>query len=413
MKKLLLLSILFLTTSTFLYAEGNYYLTITSPQNDAIFLRKTSDPSITVAWNVFVDPSFYSWYVTATVNGVSQSVPEHATSFTRTYAANEYTVIVTLHVRAYPGGNEIIYPPQSVYFSVYQDLWIGVSNNFDGGSVYLTGEGNGNILLPTKNAVVQKWVGPAGSAYANGIDHQQGDDGYYRQWKEWDNGNGSFRTSDLSLSFQLSDHNQNFNANYRIIPLVPYPFTYSGGMGQHPYLMWMWAPNPMNAAYEIERNLNSTGWVFLARVTSQSYMDNSFTEIPGFPYSVQYRVRAVSIDEAYSDYSSVITVQGKTGTLQKKGDAGQSVPAEFSLDQNYPNPFNPSTTISFALPKDEMVTLKIYDMMGHEVATLVNDYQSAGQYSISYDASKLSSGTYIYRIQAGKFSSVKKMQILK
>jgi photosystem II stability/assembly factor-like uncharacterized protein len=73
-------------------------------------------------------------------------------------------------------------------------------------------------------------------------------------------------------------------------------------------------------------------------------------------------------------------------------------PDEFALFQNYPNPFNPSTTISYNIPEDGEVTLKVYDLLGNEVATLVNDYKAAGRYTVSFDASALSSGTYFYRI---------------
>jgi hypothetical protein len=85
----------------------------------------------------------------------------------------------------------------------------------------------------------------------------------------------------------------------------------------------------------------------------------------------------------------------------------------FSLDQNYPNPFNPSTSIAYSIKQESQVSLKIYDIMGAEVAELVNTRQPAGNYSIQFDASNLSSGVYLYRISAGSFVSVKKMTLLK
>jgi len=89
------------------------------------------------------------------------------------------------------------------------------------------------------------------------------------------------------------------------------------------------------------------------------------------------------------------------------------IPVKYALTQNYPNPFNPSTTISYQLPVDAFVTLKVYDMMGKEVATLVNNLKRAGGYDVSFDATNLPSGTYFYRMIAGNFSDVKKMTILK
>jgi len=94
-------------------------------------------------------------------------------------------------------------------------------------------------------------------------------------------------------------------------------------------------------------------------------------------------------------------------------EAGGSVPTVFALEQNYPNPFNPATTIKFSIPEQSKVTLKIYDVLGREVSTLVNDTRNAGNYEVSFDASKLSSGMYIYSIQAGDYSASKKMMLLK
>jgi hypothetical protein len=86
---------------------------------------------------------------------------------------------------------------------------------------------------------------------------------------------------------------------------------------------------------------------------------------------------------------------------------------DFRLNQNYPNPFNPSTKISYNLVKDGFVTLKIYDALGKEVKTLVNEFQQSGLREINFNASGLSSGIYFYRINAGDFSDLKKMMFIK
>ena len=88
-------------------------------------------------------------------------------------------------------------------------------------------------------------------------------------------------------------------------------------------------------------------------------------------------------------------------------------PSQFGLEQNYPNPFNPNTTINYRLPKSGQVTIKVYDVLGNEVKTLVNEYKPAGGYSINFDAGKLGSGVYIYRITAGGYTSAKKMTLIK
>jgi hypothetical protein len=85
----------------------------------------------------------------------------------------------------------------------------------------------------------------------------------------------------------------------------------------------------------------------------------------------------------------------------------------YSLEQNYPNPFNPTTSISYSLAERSDVTLKIYDVLGNEISTLINTTQEAGKHSINFDASKLSSGLYIYTLNAGNFTSSRKMMLLK
>lgn len=102
--------------------------------------------------------------------------------------------------------------------------------------------------------------------------------------------------------------------------------------------------------------------------------------------------------------------QKKPTGVKRDGDA---IPVVFSLEQNYPNPFNPSTSIKYSIPMNSLVTLKVYNILGQEVATLVNETLEAGNYSASFNATKLASGVYLYRIEAGAFTSVKKMMLLK
>ncbi|MFH0735697.1 MAG: T9SS type A sorting domain-containing protein [bacterium] len=86
---------------------------------------------------------------------------------------------------------------------------------------------------------------------------------------------------------------------------------------------------------------------------------------------------------------------------------------KISIIQNYPNPFNPSTTIKYSIPHSNIVTLKVYDVLGKEVANLVNEYKNAGSYEVNFDGSKLSSGTYFYQLKAGQFTETKKLLLLK
>ena len=123
-----------------------------------------------------------------------------------------------------------------------------------------------------------------------------------------------------------------------------------------------------------------------------------------------YRLKQIDNDGKYK-YSNIINV------------TVDNIPTKFTLDQNYPNPFNPTTTINFALPVQSNVTLTIYNSLGQKVATLVNGVYSAGNHSVNFNASRLSSGVYIYRLQTASstnslslgstFSEIKKMELLK
>jgi photosystem II stability/assembly factor-like uncharacterized protein len=112
------------------------------------------------------------------------------------------------------------------------------------------------------------------------------------------------------------------------------------------------------------------------------------------------------------------TVQGlglyKTSNLVVTAVTNKNkLPSQFVLNQNYPNPFNPSTNINYSLPTSGLVLIKVYDILGREIKTLVNGYKSAGNYSVSFEASRLASGVYFYRMQAGNFVQTKKLLLLK
>jgi hypothetical protein len=126
-----------------------------------------------------------------------------------------------------------------------------------------------------------------------------------------------------------------------------------------------------------------------------------------FPASRQRRLAEVQMG----------TYQAGNGGRQaagiRKALASGQLPQSYKLFQNYPNPFNPTTTIKYDLPVDARVTLKVYDLLGKEVLTLVDGFVPAGYYQVQLDGSRLSSGVYIYRISAGTFTDVKKLLILK
>ncbi len=99
--------------------------------------------------------------------------------------------------------------------------------------------------------------------------------------------------------------------------------------------------------------------------------------------------------------------------LSSVRDLEFGLPNQYSLEQNYPNPFNPTTIIRFSVPKDQLVSLKVYNVLGQEVAVLVNKEMKAGSYEFDFNASKLSSGIYFYKLNAGNYNATKKMMLIK
>lgn len=101
------------------------------------------------------------------------------------------------------------------------------------------------------------------------------------------------------------------------------------------------------------------------------------------------------------------------GGITSINNISETLPKNFILMQNYPNPFNPTTTIDYSIPKESFVTIKVYDMLGREVATLINEEKNAGEYSVKFNGSILASGVYLYRMKAGNFIQTKKMILMK
>ena len=127
----------------------------------------------------------------------------------------------------------------------------------------------------------------------------------------------------------------------------------------------------------------------------------------------------------YTDNSAGCTMTGGTAQANRPNvcftfttgvgvnPIGLEIPKVYSLSQNYPNPFNPTTKINFALPKQGFVTLKIYDVLGREVRTLVNEVKSAGNFTVDFNASEFSSGVYFYKLESNGFSDIKRMMLIK
>ena len=173
-------------------------------------------------------------------------------------------------------------------------------------------------------------------------------------------------------------------------------------------LNWSTATETNNSGFSIERKTsrdevwNEIGFVPGFGTTTER-MNYNFTDENLNMGSYSYRLKQIDFD-GKSEYSEAIIVE-------------VSSPEKFVLLQNYPNPFNPSTTISFSLPQTSNITIDIYNVVGERVASLVDQTLEAGYHSVNFDASSLSSGTYIYQLKAsgqnGTFVEIKKMLLMK
>jgi hypothetical protein len=122
-----------------------------------------------------------------------------------------------------------------------------------------------------------------------------------------------------------------------------------------------------------------------------------------------YTVTVQATDGQLSTTTTQYIAASDITDVQKLND----IPTVYSLSQNYPNPFNPTTFIQFGIPKEGFVKLSVFNVIGQEIKVLVNENMSAGNYKINFDASKLNSGMYLYRIETKNYTSVKKMLLVK
>jgi FlgD Ig-like domain/Fibronectin type III domain len=157
---------------------------------------------------------------------------------------------------------------------------------------------------------------------------------------------------------------------------------------------------------------------FSSAVATVSNVDKANVDVKNLDKNSVYywRVASKTDNGDVSSYSAPTAFN--TGANITGVEKTETMPADFVLSQNYPNPFNPTTIINFALPKNSFVALKVYDMLGREVKTLMNSEMSAGVHSVNWNADnnsgqKVTSGVYIYRISAGDFTAVKKMVLIK
>ncbi|MBN8571232.1 MAG: T9SS type A sorting domain-containing protein [Ignavibacteria bacterium] len=192
--------------------------------------------------------------------------------------------------------------------------------------------------------------------------------------------------------------------NASLLPVELSTFT-SSVNGSNVKLHWSTVNEQNNSGFEIQRtNANENNWKKISFIqgngTTNENKNYSYEDRNIVSGKYQYRLKQIDFNGNYEYHS-----------LANEVEIG--VPKKFNLSQNYPNPFNPSTKINYELPITNYVSIKVFDLTGKEIALLVNENKKAGYYTVEFNGSNLASGTYFYHIQAGDFSAVKKMLLIK
>jgi Leucine-rich repeat (LRR) protein len=189
-----------------------------------------------------------------------------------------------------------------------------------------------------------------------------------------------------------------------IIPVELTSFTASTLNGKV-ILKWTTASEINNSGFEVQRKLDNLVWEKIGFIegngtTTETQIYEFNDDIKNIvTNSLSYRLKQIDYDGSYK-YSSVVNVEDK-------------IPSHYALHQNFPNPFNPTSVIVYDIPKDGIVSLQVYNLIGEVVAVLVDEEKTAGNYEVEFNAAHLASGFYIYSLQAGSFVETRKMILMK
>ncbi len=180
-------------------------------------------------------------------------------------------------------------------------------------------------------------------------------------------------------------------------------------------LNWETATEVNNYGFNVEKKQAEGDWLNISFVqghgNTSSPKSYKFLDTNPPPGKLQYRLKQIDTDGSFAYYETITEVSNTITTVEEK-----QFPTEFSLSQNYPNPFNPVTTIKFSVPassSNRNTTLKIYDLLGTEIAVLVNEKKAQGEYEVQFDAGSFASGVYFYQLVNGNHISTKKLTVTK
>jgi hypothetical protein len=367
-----------------------------------VFADTTNDPLL--LWNVTATPANPKWEAT---NTAFYSSP---TSFTDSKSGN-YSSNATVTMSLKNSIDLTTYSnPRLTFWTKYD-----IESNWDYGQVEAS-TNNGSTWIPLQGLYTEPGTGsfqPGGEPLYDGL---------RTDWVKEEISLAGFNSNQFKLKFELKTDGSIVKDGwyvddigiivYGIVPVELTSFTAQLINGKVK-LNWQTASELNNAGFEIQKTVfspqSSVGndaklkWTKVGFVTGKG----TTTEINNYSFiddelisqKVNYRLKQIDFDGTFS-YSNEVEIDVTT-------------PQTFSLEQNFPNPFNPETEITFSLAKSDNVTLKIYNILGSEVATVINEFIEAGKHSVKLNASNLTSGVYLYTIKSGNFTATRKMILMK
>jgi hypothetical protein len=234
----------------------------------------------------------------------------------------------------------------------------------------------------------------------------------FTQWATWDWTNGGTKTNRIAANdfYGFAATSEMYFDDYYfgdtmppIVPVELTSFTANVNNLSQVVLNWSTATETNNQGFEIERRTESSEFRTIGFIdgygTTTEPRSYSFTDVNAEQGINFYRLKQVDYNGTYA-YSDIVEVD-------------VTAPLTFNLDQNYPNPFNPSTSIKYSVPESGNIRLSVFNVVGEEVAVLVNGFSQAGSFEVTFDASNLSTGVYLYKLQSANSVQTKKMMLLK
>lgn len=357
-----------------------------------VFADTTDDPLL--LWNITATPTTPKWEAS---NSSYHSSPTSFTDSKTGSYSNNATVTMILKNALDLSTNA---HPRLSFWTKYD-----IESNYDYAQVEVS-TNNGSTFTPLAGNYTQPGTG---SFQPNGEPLY---DGVQTSWVNEEMDLTAYNSNQVKLKFELKTDGSVIKDGwylddigilvYGIVPVELSSFT-ADVQEDKILLNWVTSTETNNLGFEIQRRANDYNWTKLGfidgRGTTTEKSSYSFIDKNPIDGKSYYRLKQIDLDGSFKIFNSV---QVDFATIN-----------DFSLGQNYPNPFNPITDINFSLAKSGIVTLKVFNVLGSEVATLVDDFMEAGKHTIQFSAKSLTSGVYFYTIKSNTFTSTRKMILMK